>query len=64
MSEDELVVRLVDGRTISVPIKWFPRLRETSLESRQKWRIFGGGIGIRWDDIDDDIHVPNLLVAE
>jgi len=63
ISEDELVVSLADGRTITVPIEWFPRLRDASPESRQNWRIIGGGIGIRWEDIDEDLHVPSLLVA-
>jgi len=54
-------VRLLDGREINVPIEWFPRLREATEEQRKKWRLIGKGIGIHWEDIDEDISVAALL---
>ena len=59
--EDSLAVRLADGREISVPIEWFPRLRNARAEQRRNWRFIGGGIGIHWPDIDEDISVETLL---
>ena len=56
-------VRLVDGREISVPIEWFPRLRDASIEQRKNWRLIGKGIGIHWEDIDEDISISALLVG-
>lgn len=54
-------IRLLDGREISVPLEWFPRLRDATDEQRNKWRLIGRGIGIHWDDIDEDISVASLL---
>jgi hypothetical protein len=54
-------VRLRDGREISVPLEWFPRLREASPKERKNWRLIGRGIGIHWPDLDEDISVSALL---
>ncbi|MDI6766016.1 MAG: DUF2442 domain-containing protein [Bacteroidota bacterium] len=58
---DMIHVRLVDGREISAPIAWFPRLREASEEQRNKWRFIGKGVGIHWYELDEDISVSSLL---
>ena len=60
-SDDELTVSLVDGRTISVPILWFPRLTKATAEQRAKFEILGQGEGIHWPDIDEDLSVGGLL---
>ena len=60
-TDDTLTVMLVDGREISVPITWFPRLQDATIEQRTQWRLIGGGIGIHWEDIDEDISVESLL---
>ena len=60
-SEDALHVRLSDGRKISVPIEWFPRLRDASAAQREKWRLIARGIGIHWEEVDEDIAVTTLL---
>jgi Protein of unknown function (DUF2442) len=58
---DTLTVDLVDGRTISVPLGWYPRLLHGTPEERNHWRLIGGGEGIHWPDLDEDISVENLL---
>lgn len=58
---DALVVHLQDGRSLTVPIEWFPRLRDATPEQRNRWRLIGPGIGIHWPDIDEDISVAGLL---
>jgi hypothetical protein len=58
---DALVVELGDGRAISAPLAWFPRLLHGNPDERQNWRLFGGGQGIHWPDLDEDISVENLL---
>lgn len=60
-NEDELSVRLMDGRTISVPLAWYPRLLHATTEQRQNWEIAGGGFGIHWPDIDEDLSTEGLL---
>ena len=60
-ADTKMFVRLDDGREIAVPIDWFPRLRDASDEQRNKWRFIGGGEGIHWEDIDEDILVEGLL---
>ncbi len=57
----QLIVRLNDGREIAVPIDWFPRLRDATDQERNNWRLIGGGEGIHWADIDEDILVEGLL---
>jgi hypothetical protein len=61
ISEDELSVRLKDGRRISVPLAWFPRLLEATKEQRENWQISGGGYGIHWEEIDEDLSSEGLL---
>jgi Protein of unknown function (DUF2442) len=60
-NEDELVVRLMDGRTISVPLAWYPRLLHATTEQRKNWEIAGGGYGIHWPDVDEDLSTEGLL---
>ena len=59
-----LVVFLQDGRSVSAPIVWFPRLATASDEQRANWRLIGRGVGIHWPEIDEDISVENLLGAD
>ena len=61
VTEDTLTVDLMDGRTISVPIVWFPLLLHATLEQRANWKISGGGYGIHWPDIDEDLSTEGLL---
>jgi hypothetical protein len=63
ISEDALSVDLADGRSISVPLAWFPRLLHGRSEERQNWRLIGGGQGIHWPDLDEDISLENLLLG-
>ena len=63
VSEDALSVDLADGRTISVPLAWFPRLMHGQLKERQNWRLIGDGQGIHWPDLDEDISLENLLLG-
>ncbi len=58
---DLMHVRLIDGRQISVPIEWFPKLRDATAEKRKNWRLIGKGVGIHWKDMDEDISVDALL---
>ncbi len=59
--EDTLTVDLADGRSVSVPITWFPRLAHGTAEERSHWRFIGGGEGIHWPHLDEDIRVASLL---
>lgn len=61
ITEDTLSVDLSDGRTISVPLAWFPRFLQSTPEERNNWRLIGKGRGIHWEDIDEDISVEGLL---
>ena len=61
VTEDTLNVDLVDGRTISIPIAWYPRLAHGTPAERGKWELIGRGEGIRWPDLDEDVSVENLL---
>jgi len=60
----ELVVRLEDGRTVCVPLEWFPKLRDASAEALGDWRLVGRGVGIHWPTLDEDLSVRGLLVPE
>ncbi len=64
LSEESLSVELSDGRTIVVPLAWYPRLSYGSVEERIHWRLIRGGHGIHWDDLDEDISVENLLAGK
>jgi len=61
VTEDELSVRLWDGRTITVPLTWYPRLFNATEEQRNNWQISGGGYGIHWEDIDEDLSTEGLF---
>jgi len=63
LTDDTLHVDLSDGRSISVPIAWFPRLLHSSEQERNNWRLIGKGHGIHWEDIDEDISVEGLLAG-
>jgi len=56
-------VSLTDGRIISVPIRWFPLLREATSEQREQYEIGGGGISLHWPEIDEDLSVANLMAG-
>ena len=59
--QEALSVELMDGRTITVPLAWYPRLLHATPEQRNNWRIAGGGFGIHWPDIDEDLSTEGLL---
>jgi len=61
ITDRTLVVELCDGRTVSVPLEWYPRLVEASPGERGRWELTGPGIGIHWPDLDEDISVEGLL---
>ncbi len=61
VTSDELTVRLLDGRTISVPLAWFPRLLHATAEERSNFELLGDGEGIHWPAIDEDLSIAGLL---
>ena len=63
VSEHELIVRLTDGRNLSVPLAWFPRLLHATPLQRSVWQLLGHGEGIHWPEIDEDISVEGLLLG-
>ena len=62
-TETSIVVELVDGRTVTAPLVWFPRLSKATAEQLQKWELLGDGEGIHWPEIDEDISVAGLLAG-
>ena len=64
VTDDALIVDLSDGRTVSVPLAWFPRLLHGTPEERNTWRLIGEGEGIHWPDLDEDISVENLILGK
>ena len=64
ITDDSIEVTLADGRRVSAPLEWFPRLRDASPEQKRNWRFIGPGIGIHWEDIDEDISVRSLLAID
>src|SRR4051794_36757827 len=64
MGDDTLTVELADGRAISAPIAWYPRLAHGTEEERKLWRLLGGGVGIHWPKLDEDISVANLIAGQ
>ncbi len=58
---DAFVVHLEDGRSLSVPLEWFPLLRDATPEQRARWELIGPGIGIHWPELDEDVSVAGLL---
>ena len=63
LTSKALEVVLRDGRILSVPLDWYPRLAHGSPRERQRWRLIGGGIGIHWPDLDEDISISGLLAG-
>lgn len=61
LTEDTLAVDLSDGRTIIVPLAWYPRLLNATTEQRSHWKVSGGGYGIHWPEIDEDLSTEGLL---
>lgn len=61
VSDDALMVTLMDGRRLSVPLNWFPRLSTASSKERSNFELLGGGVGIHWPDIDEDLSVEGLF---
>ena len=64
VTEESLLVDLMDGRTISLPLAWYPRLFHASQKERNNWRLIGKGEGIHWPDLDEDISVKNILAGQ
>jgi hypothetical protein len=64
VTDEALIVDLSDGRTVSVPLAWFPRLLHGTPEERNKWRFIGDGEGIHWPALDEDISVENLILGK
>jgi hypothetical protein len=64
VSDDVLAVELSDGRSLSVPLAWFPRLAHGSLRERNNWQFIAGGRGVHWPDLDEDISVEGLLAGK
>ena len=63
VTDETLSVELSDGRTISVPLAWYPRLLNATEKEKKNWRLIGRGVGIHWEDIDEDISVKALLLG-
>ncbi len=63
VTEDSLTVDLTDGRTISVPLAWYPRLLHGKPEERSNWRLIGKGEGIHWPDLDEDLSIAGLILG-
>ena len=64
ITEDSLTVELSDGRTLAVPLAWYPRLACATPKERHNWRLIGKGHGIHWEDLDEDISVEGLLTGK
>ena len=64
VSDDTLRVDLSDGRSISVPLGWYPRLLRATPAERKRWRLIGRGLGIHWEDLDEDISIEGLLAGK
>lgn len=63
LTDDLLIVDLVDGRTISVPLAWYPRLLHATPEQRRNWQVAGAGFGIHWPEVDEDLSTEGLLLG-
>lgn len=64
ITDDSLAVDLSDGRTITVPLAWYPRLLHGSLKERQTWRLISNGSGIHWPQLDEDISLKNIILGQ
>jgi predicted RNA-binding protein with PIN domain len=60
-TEETITVDLMDGRVISVPLTWYPRLLNATSEQREQWEVCGGGYGIHWEEIDEDLSTEGML---
>ena len=63
VTSDTLRMDLSDGRSVSVPLAWFPRLLHATPEERKNWRLLGGGQGVHWEELDEDISVEGMLAG-
>ena len=63
-TDDSLVVELSDARTMSAPLAWYPRLLNGTRQERANWRLIGGGQGIHWEDLDEDISIEGLFAGQ
>ena len=64
VTDDALTVDLLDGRTISIPLAWYPRLLHGTPEEQHHWRFIGDGVGVHWPDLDEDISVENIVLGK
>jgi len=64
ITDESLAVNLLDGRTITVPLSWYPRLSHGKLDERNNWQLIGTGEGIHWPDLDEDISVDNIVLGQ
>jgi hypothetical protein len=64
VTDEQLAVDLVDGRTVVVPLAWYPRLQHGTRPERNRWRLIGRGLGIHWPELDEDISVEGLLAGQ
>jgi hypothetical protein len=64
VTDDALIVGLTDGRTVSVPLAWYPRLQHGQPEERGNWRLIGEGEGVHWPDLDEDISAESILFGQ
>jgi hypothetical protein len=64
VTDEKLIVDLCDGRSISVPLAWYPRLLHATPAERNNWRLIGKSEGIHWADLDEDISIENLLLGK
>ncbi|HEX8294770.1 MAG TPA: DUF2442 domain-containing protein [Chthoniobacteraceae bacterium] len=62
-TDEEVIVTLLDGRRVSAPLEWFPRLLKATPAQRTNWSLIGRGVGIHWPDLDEDISVRSLLAS-
>ncbi len=60
-TEDTISVELMDGRTITVPLVWYPKLLQATPQQREQWQVCGGGYGIHWEEIDEDLSTEGML---
>ncbi len=64
VGDDSLTAQLSDGRTVTAPLAWYPRLLHGTEGERRNWRLIGGGEGVHWPDLDEDISVINLTLGQ
>ncbi len=64
LSDETLYVEIANGRTIAAPMAWYPRLAHATAAERDDWRLIGGGRGVHWPELDEDISVANLLAGQ